>query len=652
MLGWIGQLLGGAADLPAGVPAEWAKALDAQLSPIEKRKGVRAGFARDAMRFVLHGDSVAVLQEAAQNDEICAGLGLAGYVVDEKQAAAQRTGLYGMFESVPAEPMLRWAQLLAAALKPQHWGAMLRIAGNAEWAEALLLHDSGRRVNVWGGDAPVASGVTAAGLERLLDAAGVAPSAVVAAVFGTPIDSTYSQAEVRAKIFATVRDYSDAVVRHRDTVRPLLAATGTHQRRHMLNMLAALNDAALREFVGEVADFATSSSKQARAAAEPLVLRCAEAAIEPLKALATNGKPEQRQYALRLLWTLAGKRDDEPLRAFARTTAAADKAATVQALVQEWDAAVDDHASMDAYEYDVPEIASWVVAATPAFDAALQRVWSEINTSIERSNKQAREHYERGKAQGHNWRLHQEPEFSSSDLANLRTYLAGAQPRWRGEHRQRHVYWQHAGPALQKLAGDAATTPVALAKLLSYFGLLKDSDRTPNYVAVNAFNALHRATGKPTLLELAKLLEPFGIDANGVLGAYCYGWNAVLAKDWPNDAVWPFFAHHLEVLEQRLRATSGHDYSFDRKGLFRAVATFPTPPNSVINAIFDLALGTAKSERAPAQAALENLPGKETHIVAALEDASGKALAPRQADRPRRAALESTASSVTPPAGG
>ncbi|MBP6748887.1 MAG: DUF4132 domain-containing protein [Xanthomonadaceae bacterium] len=621
MLGWISQLLGGgSADLPAGVPAEWAKALETQLSPLDKVKGLRAGFARDALRYVLHGEPLSVLQDAAQHDEICAGLGLAGYVSDEQKAAAQRAALYATFESIPVEVMLRWGQFLAASLKPQHWGAMLKIAGNAEWAEALLLHASGRRVNVWGGDAPVVKGVTAAGIERLLDAAGIAPSALAVAAFGTPIDSTYSQAEVRAKMFATMRDYSDAVLRHRDAVRPLLAATATHQRRHMLNLLATLNDTALREFVGEIVEFAASSSKQARAAAEPLVLRCADAAIEPLKALAASGKPEQRQHTLRLLWTFAGKRDDEALRAFARETATADKAATVQSLVQEWDAAVENHAAMDAYEYDVPEIASWVVAATPAFDAALKRLWNEINTSIERSNKQAREHYERGKAQGHNWRLHQEPEFSGSDFENLRNYLAGAQPRWRGEHRQRNVYWQHAGPALQKLAGDAVTTPVALTKLLNYFGLLGDRDRTPNYVAVNAFNALHRATGTPTLLELAKLVEPFGVDANGVLGAYCYGWNSVLGKDWPNEAVWPFFAHHLDVLEQRLRMTSGHDYSFDRKGLFRAVATFPTPPASLINAMFDLALGTAKSERAPAQVALANLPGKEARIVAALED--------------------------------
>ena len=125
MRNWISQLLGGgAAELPAGVPAEWAKALERQLERVDQIKGLRAGFARDALRFVLHGEHIAVLQEAAKNEEVCAAFGLAGYDNDEKKTAAMVVGLYGPFEAVPAPVMLRWAQLLAASLTQQHWGAM------------------------------------------------------------------------------------------------------------------------------------------------------------------------------------------------------------------------------------------------------------------------------------------------------------------------------------------------------------------------------------------------------------------------------------------------------------------------------------------------------------------------------------------------
>jgi hypothetical protein len=622
VLNWINQLLGGqTAALPVGVSPEFAKALEAQLAPLDKIKGMRSGIARDAIQYVLLDESAAVLHEIAQNDATADALGLSGYT--DRGDKPSLAGLYGTFEVVPAAIMLRWAKLLGASLKSQYHGAVMALPANAEWAEVLLLHDSGHRVNVWGGEAPTAKRLTAVGIERLLAEAGEAPSALLVSAFISPVESSYSQVEVRALIVATLRDYSEALIRHRDTLRPLLSAAGANQRRHMLAMLARAKDDALLEFIGEVAEMAVSSSKQVRALAEPLILRCAAAAIPSLQTLAREGKPEQRLHALRLLWSLAGKSDDEGLREFARSTASADKATTVQNLVQEWDAASAEQATAVSYDYELPVIADWVVSITPALDALLERLGKEVNVAIKRSNQQAREHYEHGKSQGYNWQLHQESEFSNSDLSELRQYLASAQARWRGErrkNRQYHAYWQHANEGLQKLATDAAVTPVALAKLLCYFGMMGDSDHTPNYIAINTFNLQHRAQQRPTLLELGQMYEAFGVSASGVLSAYCNMWSSTLAKDWADDAVWPFFAHHLPLLEQRLRATTGHTYSFDRRGLFRAVASFPTPPPSLINAMFDLALGTAKSERGPAQIALANLPGKEARIIAALDD--------------------------------
>ncbi len=624
MFNWISQLLGGQnLALPAGVSAEWAKALEAQLASIDDVKKLRSGLSRDAMAYVLQGEPSAVVHEAAQLQALAEVFGLTGYSDRKKTAKTVLDGLYGDFEAVPAAVMLRWARLLNAPLKQVHWGSLLTIGGHAQWLEALLLHDSGRRADVWGGEASAAKRITLQGIERLLIEAGEPPTALLHAAFASPVDSSYSQVEVRAQIVATLRDFSQALVRHRDAVRPLLMPPAVNQRLHVLKMLTRADETALREFAGEIVALAVCSSKQVRALAEPLALRCGAAASESLKALAIQGKPEQRVFALRLLWITAQKTNDDALRDFARSTAAADKAASVQALPQEWDAAAAEHAEAATYEYAVPTIDDWAVPPTPALDAAIQRLWSEMNVSIERANKQAREHYAFGQAQGHNWKLYQEAEFSASDLQQLREYLRSAQARWRGDRRHRHVYWRHAGNALQeKLASDPALTPVALAKLLDYFGLIGDDDRHHglNYLAIGAFNSLYRASGRPSLLEFAEIAKTFEVSANGIVAAYCNQWGATLAKDWPDEAVWPFFAHHLPVLEQRLRHPGNGDYNFDRKGLFRAVATFPTPPPTLINAMFDLALGTGKSERGPAQAALASLPGKESRIVAALED--------------------------------
>jgi hypothetical protein len=87
--------------------------------------------------------------------------------------------------------------------------------------------------------------------------------------------------------------------------------------------------------------------------------------------------------------------------------------------------------------------------------------------------------------------------------------------------------------------------------------------------------------------------------------------------------VWPFFAHNLERLARLLDPAQRKDYWFDRGGVFRAIATLPTPPAAVVNALFDLALSGPRADRALAQAALQSLPGKEARIVNALAD--GKA---------------------------
>lgn len=620
VLNWISQKLGGGSvEVPAGVPAAWIKAVERQLDVVGKTRTVPSGFARDALAYVLRGDTLAVLQEAAQREHIGIGLGLAGHPQDEARQKALAAALYTGFEQIPQEVMLRWARLLGAALKPHHWGALLKIAGNAEWAEALLLHDSGRSTNVWGGHAPKAERLTSLGIERLLEASGNAPSALLVAAFATPVESGCSQVEVRASILASVRDYSDAVLRHAETLRPLLAAPAVNQRRHMLNMLAALRVDALRAFAADIVEMATSTSKQVRTQAEPLALRCAADAIAPLKDVATYGKPEQRLHALRLLHALAGKRDDAALADFARDTAAADKAATVQALVQEWASSAEHDTAHATLDYAMPAAIDWAVPMSAALDAAIERFFDQTDVSIDRANKQWRENHERAKAQGHKWDLHQEPLFTRGERDAFKRHLADAEPRWRGDRRARNVGWQHAGAATLKFAADRAATPVALIKLLDYFDQLRDPHYGLGFQTPGAFNAQHRAIGRPSLLELARMVEPFEVTAHHIVRSYAHAWSTALARDWPDDAVWPFFAHNLGLLEQNLR-TSTSDYQFDRKGLFRAVATFPIPPASLVNAMFDLALGTARSERAPAQAALANLPGKDGRIIGALED--------------------------------
>jgi hypothetical protein len=119
------------------------------------------------------------------------------------------------------------------------------------------------------------------------------------------------------------------------------------------------------------------------------------------------------------------------------------------------------------------------------------------------------------------------------------------------------------------------------------------------------------------------MLDEAGQTGHGLLRNYCHAWGAPLAGDWPDEDVWPFFAHHVEAVVQTLLNDATKDYAFARARLFKAIATLPKPPAAVINALFTLALGPGKTDRAPAQEALQRHPGKEQRIIEALAD--GKA---------------------------
>ncbi|MFC0682604.1 DUF4132 domain-containing protein [Lysobacter korlensis] len=625
MLKWIEKFIGGASvEIPEGLPETWTKELSTLLAEVdETRKGARSGLRRDMLSYVLHGEPWSVLGEVAQVSNLATRLRLISGGSGDRHGAP---ALYDAFDEVPTETMLRWAKLLVASAGASangnlaSWGFVFE--GGIRWPEALLMHATGRHLNAWYGSPEASDKLSAFGVEQMLIADGLAPSALLVSAFATPI-SNYGPTQ-RLSMVTQLRGYADALERHHEVLRPLLLQPVAAQRVHVLGLLAEVEGRVLERYVDELVELAVSSSKLVRAAAEPLVMRCGMGSVEPLKRAALSGKPDQRLNALRLLHAIGRQLDDAAIRDLAEQTAAADKAPLVQALPNEWRGIAEIADSAPSFDYTVPRI-DWTGGISPSLQQAIERAWPQINQAIEKSNKQWREYHERNLAEGRNYPLHQAAPFEDAHLRMLLQYLetdgqaAARKPRY--EHR---TNWQFAAPAIGTLAAHEAMTPVALLKILSFFDLLSVQNGTLTSVVPSSFNALHRKTGRPTLLELSEMLTEMGLDGRTqVMRSYCAGWGDVLAQDWSDEAVWPFFAHCMDRLIQLMNPTQTRDYSFDRQGIYRAIATLPTPPAEVVNALFDLALGSGKTDRLPAQKALDNLPGKEVRIISALAD--GKA---------------------------
>src|SRR5262249_30217315 len=92
------------------------------------------------------------------------------------------------------------------------------------------------------------------------------------------------------------------------------------------------------------------------------------------------------------------------------------------------------------------------------------------------------------------------------------------------------------------------------------------------------------------------------------------------------DAVWPYFAERIYLLEEALglsKPQSGFEYpgylgAEIRKNAFVILKLFPQQPSQFVQPLSDLALGSGKTERQLAQECLERYPKREERIAAAL----------------------------------
>ncbi|HEX7816613.1 DUF4132 domain-containing protein [Dyella sp.] len=618
MLKWIEKALGRASgNGPSEGDEAWLAQLKTWLSGMDSlpSQEVRHGFAADMLRYVREGEPVSVLGEAGSQEKIGKFLKIIGHH-HARNGIDDARRIYSQLDAAPITMLLRLGRVLEASAGTQRRQFRLGLPDGSHWAEALLVNSSGSSIDSWSSERPRATGWHAALLESLLVEAGQPGHALLQSAFTTAVDSYYGLRQ-RALMVTDVADYGAWVARHADAVRHWLFPAAVPQRLHVIEMLKPLSAAELAPFANELATMVTSSSKQVRAAAEPLVLCVSTEAASPLRRLAVEGDPETRQYALRMVWQMGEQQGDDALRAFARDTAQADKAMSVQALVREWELvkqAVSDSAKV-RYEYEVPQI-DWSGTLTPEVLAQLDRMWSELNTSVERMNVKMRESHAAAVAAGHNYKLHQDVPYSPDLLRQLKDYVGGADPRISAP-RQENVAYRHVMPAINRLAGWAYATPQLMFKVLAFFGMLVDRQGALSGMAASVFNALDRAERGVTLIELSVMLEQAGYSAGLPFKAYCNAWSQ-LAAQWDNEKVWPYMASQLPLLIESLGQAK--DYSTSRAAIFRAVGSLPAPPPILINALFDLALGVTRSERMAAQEALANHPGKEARIIAALAD--------------------------------
>ena len=270
----------------------------------------------------------------------------------------------------------------------------------------------------------------------------------------------------------------------------------------------------------------------------------------------------------------------------------------------------------------VPPQIDWSAAGNAVAPGFLQTFWQKVNDGIAVHNQTLREqHPELLTKPSRHRNLQPAAPYDEDDAWDLQACLASDERSQPVQPRDGSIAWVHVAPVLEAMASDGLT-PVALFRMLRFFDLAGDDEGKLQYPAVRAFNALHRHSGRPTLLELACMMDDAGLSGPALRRNYCNTWADAIAEGWAPDAVWPYFMHHAESVAHALVDTRNNEPAF-RPALLPALRLLPTLPDAVVAALFQLALGSAKTDRQAAQDTLDAYPGKEGRILGALKD--GKA---------------------------
>src|SRR5690606_6503042 len=139
----------------------------------------------------------------------------------------------------------------------------------------------------------------------------------------------------------------------------------------------------------------------------------------------------------------------------------------------------------------------------------------------------------------------------ADDVRALQAHLATDAQRAPACRFDTAVTWLYVAPVLQALAVQGIT-PVALLRVLMFFQLARDPEDKLTYPAVRAFNAMHRHSGQPPLLELAARVDGAGMSGAALRRNLGNTWDDALAEGGGLEAVRPYLLRHAETLAQSL----------------------------------------------------------------------------------------------------
>jgi hypothetical protein len=424
--------------------------------------------------------------------------------------------------------------------------------------------------------------------------------------------------------FQCLRDFNELVLNAPDIVRPAFRQKEAGSRASVLRAFQVLKIAP-DAFVEEIAALAVSSSKEVREVAEHLVLE-RFVLFQPILAThAEKGSSDERYHAVRLL----GRTVDDSVRALLTQRLEIEKSQKVlDAIRQVLDAS--EPAQGVVAEYSLPPLAEVPINA-PLENTVL----ADLRRCIDESEREfARELSKNKHLQDRNTNLTPLPPDTADQLFHaLQNFVVPEKGNWQYF---RGTIW---GSTYQVLVNFVRQPQLELIHLVRWCLLItgridggSGADTTRWSLIFTwrdpfiRYQKTHRKS--IDLRELAGVFRTLNLDdrmiGRQLLQVSRYAMSP-FSYSQP-ERIWPYFAERLDLLEDALGVPNPAErsvhpsylYADLRHNAFAILTLFPRAPSQFVSWLWDIALGSSKTERPLAQECLEHDPKRDERILAAL----------------------------------
>ena len=424
---------------------------------------------------------------------------------------------------------------------------------------------------------------------------------------------TYSWANMAFVL--TWRDLPEYLIDHGEATTALLGTLSAGGRTLLAQTLGGTP--LLQTFPELVVRLAIDGSKGVRATASAILNQVPESSrLKLLEHYLRNGNTTEREQAVELLGQKAGKASIDLLTSAQEEESSKTVLQAIRNAISRLDAA---HDARDVEMPPAPPFAK--IPDSKLGDDVLQLLMKNHEELLETLKRAAEQEKIENSTHKNNYRWRQDhykehANFSAGDIRNSLELLNGEGPKKRSLTRAQLDTLSHGG-RLQ------AHPEFRLPHLVRWIGAnnrkeiwrLWFDDRFQHWVS-------NHSSGLD-LRSLADVLErtgyPVKVIANDCLQS---SWQGGEPQDvLPPEHVWPFFAEHLEFLEEGLglRPNSQEQYrEYTVGNTLGVLATFPVIPPQFIPRVMELALGEGKTNRPAAQAVMSKVPDMGGRVVESL----------------------------------